>query len=499
MRITAGDLVAGLSVAAVLIPQAVAYADLAGMPAQHGLYAAALPALIAAAVASSRYLQTGPVAITSLLTFGALGTMAAPLSSEYVALAALLAILVGVIRVALGFMKAGWLSYLMSEPVLVGFTTAAAILIISSQLPTALGAQPPDGTLLGRAVWALAHPGEWEPTAVALAAFTVLAILGGRRLHRLFPGVLVAVLLGMGYSVITGYGGTVVGSLPAGLPPISLDVPWTAVGGLLIPAAIIALVGFAEPAAIARTFAAQDRERWNPSREFVSQGVANLASGLSGGFPVGGSFSRTSVSRLAGARSQWAGAITGLTLLLFLPFAGILAPLPRAILGAIVIAAVLQLIAIPRMVRLVAKSRPQAFVAWTTAIATLWLAPHVEYAVILGIGAATMVHVWRELHVDVRSSAENGTLRLEPMGVLFFASAPGLEEALLNQLAAHPNASRLLLDMSSLGRIDYTGALAMKTVSNEARLAGLEVEITGMPPQARRIMQQVFGETDLRP
>ena len=218
MRLKTGDVVAGLSVASVLIPQAVAYAALAGMPPQHGLYAAALPPLAAAAFASSRYLQTGPVAITSLLTFGALAALAVPESANYVALAALLALLallVGVLRVGLGMLRGGWVAYLMSQPVMTGFTTAAAILIISSQLPTALGTMPPEGSLVGRAVWSLRHVEAWEPTSVVLVLLTGGLILGGRRLHRLFPGVLVAVALGILFSVLSGYPGATVGHLPA--------------------------------------------------------------------------------------------------------------------------------------------------------------------------------------------------------------------------------------------------------------------------------------------
>ena len=145
MRLKAGDFVAAFSVALALIPQAVAYAALAGVPARHGLYAAGLPLIAAAFFASSRYLQTGPVAITSILTFGALATIATPETSHYAALAALLALMVGVGRVALGLMRGGWISYLMSQPVMLGFTSAAALLIVISQLPAALGVQPPGG------------------------------------------------------------------------------------------------------------------------------------------------------------------------------------------------------------------------------------------------------------------------------------------------------------------------------------------------------------------
>ncbi|NNG15047.1 MAG: SulP family inorganic anion transporter [Gemmatimonadales bacterium] len=486
-------MIAGVSVALVLIPQSLAYAELAGMPPYFGLYAAMLPPIAAAFFASSPYLQTGPVAMTSLLTFGALAVLAPPQSPEYIALAALLAVVVGVVRTFLGGIRAGWVAYMMSQPVLTGFTAAAAILIVASQLPTALGVQAEGERLLARAWWALGHVSSWELASVVLSLLTISLVLAGRRLHALFPGVLVAVGLGIGYSLIAGYGGPVVGQVPSGLPPFSLDLPWTALPSLAIPGVVIALVGFAEPAAISRIFAAQDRRPWSPDREFVSQGVANLAAGFSGAFPVGGSFSRSSVNRLAGGKTRWSGAVTGLVVLAFLPVAGVLAPLPRAILGAIVISAVVKLIAVGRLGRLIHYSLPQALIAWFTFAATLLLAPRIELAVLMGIGLAILVHLWRELAVHVATEYSDETLRLTPHGVLFFASAPGLDEAVIQQLAAHPSAERLVIDLAQLGRIDYTGALALKDVVEEAELASLHVEMTGIPPHARRILTKVFG------
>ncbi len=489
------DLLAGLSVAMVLIPQSLAYAELAGMPAYYGLYAAILPPIAAAFFASSPYLQTGPVAMTSLLTFGALTVLAPARTPEYMAMAALLALSVGVVRAVFGLTKIGWVAYMMSQPVLRGFTTAAALLIVASQLPTALGLADASGSgLLGRAWWALTHGSRWEGASLVLSILTVGLVLGGRRLHPLFPGVLVAVLLGLGYSLLAGYPGPVVGTIPSGLPPFSLDLPWESLPSLAVPAIVIALVGFAEPAAIARIFAAQDRRPWSPDREFVSQGVANLASGLSGAFPVGGSFSRSSVNRLAGGKTKWSGAVTGVAVLLFLPVAGILGPLPRAVLGAIVIAAVLKLINVRQLVRLVRFSYPQAMIAWVTFAATLLLAPRIERGVLIGIGLAILVHLWRELAVHIQTDFADDTLRFTPHGVLFFASAPGLDEAVINEVAAHPTAERLVIDLGQLGRIDYTGALALQDAITDAEEAGLAVSIVGVPPQARRILAKVFGD-----
>lgn len=496
LRLTRGDLIAGLSVALVLIPQSLAYAELAGLPAYYGLYAAALPPVAAAFLASSRYLQTGPVAMTSLLTFGALSAFAEPFSAEWISLAALLALVVGLARLALGMVRGGVIAYFMSQPVLVGFTTAAAILIVSSQFPTAVGVTADGETILSRAWWSLSHLSEWEGTAVVLALLTVVLVAGGRRLHRLFPGVLIAVAVGILYGELAGYDGLVVGEVGLSLPDSPVDLPWGDVWSLLVPAGVIALVGFAEPSSIARIFAAQDRERWSPNRELLSQGVANIASGLSGGFPVGGSFSRSSINRTVGGQTRWSGAVTGLAVLAFLPISGVMENLPRAVLAAIVIAAVARLIRIPQLVRIWRYSRPQALVAWTTFAATLILAPRIDLAVVLGIGLGITVHLWRELRVEVESSYEENTLVLRPHGVMFFASAPDMDDAMGDLLAEYPEARAVILDLNALGRIDYTGALALKTLVEDAEKAGVVVNITGVPPQARRMLARVW-EGDL--
>jgi SulP family sulfate permease len=492
-RFTLGDAIAGVSVAFVLIPQSLAYAEIAGVPAYVGLYAAALPPLAAAFFASSPYLQTGPVAMTALLTFGALkGLGAEPGTTEYVALAALLALVVGVVRAAIGLARGGFLAYLMSQPVLIGFTSAAAILITSSQIPTAVGVAPPDGKILEKLWWTITHMADWDPTAVALSVATIALVVGGRKVHRLFPGVLAAVVVGITYSALTEYDGLTVGEVPAGLPPFSLDLPWGSLPSLLVSGVVIALIGFAEAAAISRTYAARDRTSWSPDREFVSQGVANLVSGISGGFPVGGSFSRSSIDRLAGGKTRWAGAITGLVVLAFLPIAGLLSPLPRAILGAIVISAVARLIKLSPLWTMWSDSKLQAAVLWTTFALTLILSPRIEIAVIIGIGLGVLIHLWRETSVGVDASYDGSTLHITPTGVLYFGSAPQLNEVLLEQLEDYPEATELVFHLNSLGRIDYTGALALKSVATAAEQAGLSVEFRDLPPQTRRILERVF-------
>ena len=442
-----GDLIAGLSVAIILIPQALAYAEIAGLPAYIGLYAAALPPLAAAALASSRYLQTGPTAMTALLTFGAVSQLATPGSDEYVQVAIVLALIVGIVRLGLDLLRGGLVAYLMSSPALIGFTAAAAILILASQLPTVLGISAGNGSLLGEGWRALGDAGSWSWPAILIAATTVIVLVVGRRIHRRFPGVLLVMVAGILISETVGYGGAVVGSVPAGLPPLSLSFRFEHFWQLVVPGAVIALLGFAEVAAISRTFATQDRERWDPNREFMSQGLANVVAAISGGFPVGGSFSRSSIARLSGARTKWSGAITGIAVLAFLPFADVISSLPRAVLAAIVIVAVARLVRLTTMVRLVGKTWGQAFVAWVTFAATLALSPRIELGVIVGVAVAAAVHFRRETLLRVTVRKENGVLVLQPSGVLFYGSTARLDETFSKQLASHPDIESVVVDL----------------------------------------------------
>jgi len=484
---------AGVSVALVLVPQSMAYADLAGLPAQYGLYAAALPPIAAAFFASSPYLQTGPGALTSLLTLGAVSTLAAPRSPEFIALAGLLALVVGVFRILVGLVREGRVSYLMSRPVLQGFVTAAAVLIVVSQLPGALGVTVRPSGLLAGGWWAVSHPARWEWASLGLTTVTAALVLGGRRIHPLLPGVLLATVIGIVYSVLVGYSGPSIGAIRAGLPPAPHDVPWSSLPLLIIPGGVIALLGFAEAASISRTFAAMDRRPWDPDREFISQGVANLAAALSGGFPVGGSFARSSLNRMAGARSRWSGAVTGLTVFAFLPFAGILAPLPRAVLSGIVISSVLGFIRIPDLARLWRLSKPQALAAWSTFSLTLVLAPRVDLAVLVGILLALGIHAWREMQVRCDSWREDAILHLAPRGVLWFGSAPQMQHSFMRELEEGRHVGSVTLHLGGLGRIDLSGALMLREFREEMTAGGIDVTIVGVPYHARRILGRTLG------
>lgn len=492
VRFLRGDVIAGLSVALVLIPQSMAYAELAGLAPHHGLYAAAFPPIVAALLASSPYLQSGPVALASLLAFGALVPLATPGTAEYAALAALLALVTGAARIVVGLIRAGWLVYLMSHAMMTGFLSAAAILILASQLPGALGVDfPPVDGIIERAWFALLHPGSWEPAAVGLSMFTIATVVVTSRMSPLVPGVLIAGVVGLLFSVVTDYGGATIGAIPEGLPPLSHDLPWRSLPALFMPGLVIAIIGFADAVSIARVYASEERQKWDADREFLSKGMADIAAGLTSGFPIGGSLSRTSMNRSAGARSRWSGLVTGVAVLCFLPFADILEPLPKAVLAGLVIAAIYTLVRPMRLLRIWTDSRPQAVVAWTTFLATLYLSPHIDQAIVLGIGLSVGVHLWRELSPRVPAERIGDTLVVEPSGVLWFGSAPKMEDQLFDRLAEEPDVRRVVIRCGGLGRIDLSGAYVLAEILEQAERVGLDMRLENVPAHATGLLRAV--------
>jgi SulP family sulfate permease len=491
-----GDVVAGVSVGLVVIPQSIAYAQVAGMPPASGLYAAGLPSIAAAPLQSSRLLQTGPVGVTALLTFGALSSIAEPATAHYVELAVLLALVVGAVRLAVGLLGLGGLAYLLSPPLLAGFMPAAAILIVASQVPAIVGLHAPAEGGLHDLTYAARHAGSWSAEALAVAGAVVALVVGGRRVSRVFPSVLLAVVAGIAFSRLAGYSRPVVGTVPAGFPDLHVHLPWSSLGALLVPGAVIALLGFVEPASIARTLAAQDRERWDPNREFVAQGIANAASAAVGGFPVGGSFSRTSLNRLAGARTRWSGAIAGTVALAFLPLTHVLQPLPTAVLGAVVVVSVAGLLRLGPLVSLWRVSRPQATIATVTFALTLALSPHVEYAVLIGLALSIANHLLREYPLDLDVELHDVELVLKARGVVFFGSAQSLEDRTLDLVAAHPEVRRVVLDLRGVGRLDVSGAYAVRSLVRDGCRAGIDVEVVNVPPRARRFVGAILSHDE---
>jgi len=494
-KLTFSDVIAGASVAMVLIPQSLAYAELAGLPPFIGLFAAAFPLLAFALLASSPYLQTGPVAVTSLLTLSALPEVDA---SEIPKLAALLALLVGAIRLLLGVGRLGNVVRLMSSPVVLGFTNGAAVVIVSSQLPKALGTEPPDGTVLGEFWWAITNPGTWTAPAIVLSIMTVALFRGPRLIQdrhpwvRLFPGVLVAVVIGIVYSMASDYSGRRIDDVPEGLPPFSLSLPWDQIPALLVGATVIALVGFAEPASIARTFANETGQRWNANQEMFASGVANVVAAFSGAYPVGGSFSRSSINRLAGAETRLSGGVTGVIVLCFLPFASVLEPLPTAVLGAIVCAAVVTLLKPRVMLGLWKRNQSEAVLAWATFAATIIFTPKVERAVIVGVLLTVAVHFIRRFTLHA-SSNDEGALVVEPVGLLWLGTKRPFAESLRE--ASQSTDQPVVIDFEHTSFLDDAVVDSMAIVAAEMRIRGQELSWVNEPPGSEMLLASVHPDS----
>lgn len=483
-----GDAVAAASVMLILLPQVLAYSELAGMPPHLGLIAAAFPPIVAAIFASSPYLQTGPTALTALLVFGALQPLATAGTDEYIRLGALLALYVGLARIAMGLLRLGVIAYFLSQPVLTGFSTGAAILICASQVPNLVGIQPSGTGVLARAIDVVTQYSDWSWTSVLLGTATLGVIFGLRKARPSLPSVLIAVALAWLLTKALNLDVGVVGEIPSGLPTLSLDLPFSRSTELVVPALIIALIGFAEPASIARTYAAEKRERWSANQEFVSQGAANVASALSGAFPVGGSFGRSSLNVAAGAQTRWSGFLTGVLVLAVLPFAQVLSSIPSPALAAVVIAAALKLIRVDRIRAMWAWSRPQALSAAATLTATLALDPRIDRAIILGVAISVGVHLWRELHVYVDVEICSKTeLRIVPHGVLWFGSATRLSQQILDTIAYNPDVDHVQISLQGIGRLDMTAATELAELSVDARRTGVTVDFEGIPPHAERL------------
>lgn len=499
-RLHPGDVVAGITVGLVLIPQSLAYAELAGMPAHAGLVAAVVAPLVAVWFASSSSIQAGPTAMSAVLVFGVLATMV-PLGTEaYVSAAALLALLVGLLRLGLGLLHGGSLAFVLSQPVLRGFTLASAVLIVASQVPAALGVMPFGLSLLGRAGQALTVPGEWSLGASLTTLGTLVVIFSGRRLHPLLPGALIAVVIGTMLSRLTdGALGPVLGALEATWPSLSPVLPWRLVPQLLVGALVIAMVGFAEPVAIARHFG-DKRRRWDPNRELISQGMTNVAMGLFGGFPVGASFSRAALHRQAGGVTRWSGLLSGLTALALISLAPLLTDLPRAVLAGVVIAAASELLRLEPLASLWRLGKTQAGIAWTTLALTLVLEPRVDQAVLAGVAIAVIVHLLRESRISIEHVREGGRHLVRVEGVLWFASATQVEDALRGLWNRHRDELPWRLDLTRVGHVDLDAVLVLASLRDQAAAMGLTFDIVGTNARTRTRLRRLGvirpGEVD---
>lgn len=491
------DVMAGITVALVLVPQSMAYAQLAGLPPYVGLYASFLPVIIASLFGSSRQLATGPVAIVSLMTAASLEPLA--LNPEtYMMYAAFLALTVGVFQISLGLLRMGVLVDFLSHPVVVGFTNAAALIIASSQVSKMFGLTVEKGEHHYETVWniILALPQTHMVTFI-MGIFALFLLIYIKRVAPKAPNVLVAVVICTLLSWAIGYGdkgGAIVGSIPEGLPSFSMPmVDSKDFGGLFVTALLIALIGFVEAISVAKAISSQTRQRLSANQELVGQGLGNIASGLTSGYAVSGSFSRSAVNFSANAQTAFAAIITGLlvglTLLFLTP---LLYHLPQATLAAVIMVAVAGLVKIEPIKHAWKVHRHDGIVAIVAFVVTLVAAPHLEIGIMAGVLLSLGLFLYRTMsprlvevarhedttlrdagRFDLKTSDSVSVFRYD--GDLYFANSGYLEGKLLNEISKKPDLKVVVLDIESADQVDATGEEMVKNLFERLESAGIEL------------------------
>ncbi|MEI6304353.1 MAG: SulP family inorganic anion transporter [Betaproteobacteria bacterium] len=513
------DLVAGTSVALILIPQALAYAQLAGVPAYWGLYAAMLPAVIGALFGSSVWLSTGPVALTALLSAASIAPFAAQGSDAFLAHTIALALLSGLIQVAFGLARGGMLFSLLSHPVLMGFINAATLLIALSQLPTLLGIKVQTGAHFLYDTWHLAaRLGETHLPSLAFGIGAITMLLAFRRLAPRLPGVLVTVAVLTAASYFGGYaaaGGRVVGIIPQGLPVPALPALDFEMLQNLIPAAfVIALISFMEAMSSARVIAAKTRTDWNENQELIGQGLAKIAASLCQSLPVSGSFSRSAILHQSGGRTGLASVFSALLVLLTLLYlSGLLHHLPLPVLAAIIMVAVLNLANPGAIRRAWHASRDDGAAAIGTFAATLLFAPNIQNGILTGILLSLALFLYRGmtpraiavgLHADgtLRDAARFDLPPLHPLigilrfdAALNFVNAATFEDAVLKLERERPGIRFLLVAAGGINELDASGAEMLFSLAERLRADGVTLVISAAKKQVTDVMERIGLDT----
>lgn len=393
------DVIAGLTTAVMLVPQAMGYALLAGLPPIHGLYASLAPILLYAVLGTSRHLAVGPVAMDSILVAAAVGAIATVGVEQYVLTAAALGVMVGVIQAGLGFLRAGFLVNFLSRPVVAGFTAAAALIIAASQLGHLLGVELPRTHHVHRVVWeGLQGFADWSWPTLGIGVASIAALVISKKRWPRFPvalAVVVITTLSVWALGLFDRGVAVVGAVPAGLPGLQIPMIEASILVELVPAAAtIAMVSFMEAISVGRTFAQQHRYDIYPNRELIALGFANLAGGVTGGYPIAGGFSRTAVNARAGARTQLAALITcAVVVITLLFFTRAFFYLPKAALSAIIVAAVAGLIDIKGAREVYRVKRADFYLLVLTFVATLSLG--IQWGILVGVAASVLLFLVR--------------------------------------------------------------------------------------------------------
>ncbi len=495
-----GDAIAGLTVAVVLIPQAMAYAMLAGLPPVYGLYAGAVTPLIGALWGSLRQLATGPIAIMSLLVLTTLTPIAEPGSQQFIELSFLLAFLVGGIYLLVGLFRLGLIMSFISHSAVKGFTSAASLIIISTQLPHLLGVQIERHEYMFPKLLAIAQelPNLHLPT-LGIGLLSLGIIVGIRKFRPNFPGALVALVVAtlLVYFLKLNETGVAIlgknqGGLPTpSLPPFDFDMLFYLSG----PAVVLALVSFAETYSVGKSISAETKQKLDVDQEFLGQGIANLVGSFFQCYPVSGSFSRTAINYASGARTGISSAITTFSVIITLLFlTPLLTFIPKAALAALIITAVLMLFHPREVFKLWQMNRHDGIVAICVFILSLLSKP--DYALLIGILLSLIFFLWKtmrprivrvakdpELNMFVNADVFNKPgcpqiLHLRSDNSIYFANAEYTIERILERLEEVDTPAKfLLLDFQAMAFIDITGINELRALQEEVQIKKVKLAL----------------------
>jgi len=525
-----GDLVAALIVTIMLIPQSLAYALLAGLPAEAGLYASIAPIILYTIFGTSRALAVGPVAVVSLMTAAALSNIVEQGTMGYAVAALSLAALSGIILLAMGLFRLGFVANFLSHPVIAGFITASGIIIAASQLKHILGINAEGHTLLDLVISLTQHLSEtnWTTALIGILAtgFLFWVRKGLKPLLQRFglsdglTGVFVktgpvAVVVATTAAVwalgLADKGVKIVGDVPQSLPPLTLpSFSPELLGQLLLPAFLISIIGFVESISVAQTLAAKKRQRIDPNQELIGLGAANIGASLTGGFPVTGGFSRSVVNYDAGAETPAAGAFTAVGLAIAaLALTPLIYFLPKATLAATIIVAVLSLVDFSILKRSWNYSKADFAAVLATMVLTLLLG--VEAGVSAGVGLSILLHLYKSstphiaevgqvpgtehyrniLRHDVLTDPAIVTLRVDES--LYFANARFLEEKIHNRVAADKNIRHVILQCSAINEIDLSALESLEAINARLREMGVQLHLSEVKgPVMDRLKREHF-------
>lgn len=497
-----GDLRAGATVGVLLIPQAMAYAVLAGLPASAGLYAAVVSLLVYAVLGTSRYSSVAPAAIDSLLIAAAVAPLAQGDPARYVALAGMLSILAGAVQITAGLLRLGALSTFISLPVISGFTAAAALTIAASQLKDLLGVAGTTATTLVETVRGLVpHLSQAKPATMAVGVGAIVVLVLLRRHLPGVPGPLVVVVIAAAVVALPGLRGNValLGPVPVGLPsPVWPRVSGADVGALLPSAGALALVSYLESISTATAFARRTRSRVDASGELVAVGAANVAAGLFRGLSVAGGFSRGAVNFAAGARSPLSGALAAVLIVVALfTITPLLALLPKVALAAIIVVAVASLVDVRGALAIARVRRSDIVALAVTFLATLVLGPAIGLGIGVGVSIGLFLRQSVRPHMPelgrvpgtprFRNIARHDGLGLDPEVVLirldaplYFANSQAVSEVISDLVISRPAVRTVVIDASSTPWLDYSGADTLAELDRAFADAGVTLHLAAV-------------------